>query len=107
VRRTGLAQYQKLVYLDFGPEPCWPASTLLDWLFVFGIIRHGGPIWARALDADTAAIRRSTHTGRPLGTPEFIEALEKVMRRDVAPKKGGHPEKSPDDRNQSKFSFDL
>jgi hypothetical protein len=28
-------------------------------------------------DDDAVAIRQCTHTGRPLGTPEFIKALEK------------------------------
>src|SRR5258708_37835883 len=40
-----------------------------------------------------AAIRRSTHTGRPLGTPEFIEAPEKATRRK---QQGEHPMKNND-----------
>jgi len=37
---------------------------------------------------DHVAIRRSTHTGRPLGTPEFVKALEKATQRKLAPKRG-------------------
>src|SRR6267142_6432678 len=40
-----------------------------------------------------AAIRRSTHAGRPLGTPEFIEALEKATRHK---QQGEHPMKNND-----------
>jgi hypothetical protein len=41
---------------------------------------------------ERAAIRRNIHTGRPFGTPEFIEALEKAIRRKLAPNKGSCPE---------------
>jgi len=37
------------------------------------------------------ALRRCTHTGRPLGTPEFVAALEKSTLRLLAPGKGGRP----------------
>ncbi len=56
--------------------------------------------------ADNEAIRQCTHTGRPLGTSEFVEALEKIMERSLAPKKGGRPEKSVVDRKQSKLDFE-
>ena len=55
--------------------------------------------------AEHSAIRRSTHTGRPLGTPEFIEAMEKAMQRKLAPKKGGRPATSRKDSNQSQLDF--
>jgi hypothetical protein len=48
---------------------------------------------------------RSTHTGRPLGSSEFIQVLGEEMRRNLAPKKGGRPEKSPGDTNQEKFTL--
>ena len=40
-------------------------------------------------ETELASIRQSTHTGRPLGTPEFIQALERTMARRLAPQKGG------------------
>jgi putative transposase len=50
--------------------------------------------------AEVEAIRRCTHTGRPLGTPEFVGALEQVGRR-LGPEKGGRPPKaSPDPRQE-------
>lgn len=40
-----------------------------------------------------ASIRRATSTGRPLGNENFIKKLEKVLKRDLFPKKGGRPKK--------------
>jgi putative transposase len=50
------------------------------------------------------ALRRSTHTGRPLGTPEFVAALEKSTLRVLAPRKGGRPKKPASDSRQSKLA---
>jgi putative transposase len=38
-------------------------------------------------------IRRATSTGRPLGSEGFIKKLEKSLRRDLFPRKGGRPKK--------------
>jgi putative transposase len=40
-----------------------------------------------------AAIRRATSTGRPLGSEGFIKKLERILKRDLFPKKGGRPKK--------------
>jgi putative transposase len=40
-----------------------------------------------------AAIRRATSTGRPLGSERFIKKLERILRRDLFPKKGGRPKR--------------
>ncbi len=40
-----------------------------------------------------AAIRRATSTGRPLGSEGFIKKLERKLKRDLFPKKGGRPKK--------------
>jgi putative transposase len=40
---------------------------------------------------DLAELRQCTHTGRPLGSPEFIEAIEKSTQRQLVPQKGGRP----------------
>jgi putative transposase len=40
---------------------------------------------------DTEAIRRCTHTGRPLGAADFVEGLEHATQRRVVPQKGGRP----------------
>jgi putative transposase len=42
-------------------------------------------------EAELAAIRQSTHTGRPLGSSEFIRSLEGMTLRRLMPLKGGRP----------------
>lgn len=56
-------------------------------------------------EADAEAIRECTHTGRPLGTEEFVETVEKSVGRILAPQKSGRPPKVPN-RNQDIFNFD-
>jgi len=51
------------------------------------------------------ALRQSTYTGRPLGTPEFIAALERSTLRLLAPRKGGRPKKGPPDSRQTNLSL--
>jgi hypothetical protein len=38
-------------------------------------------------EIELASIRQCTHTGRPLGTPEFVHALEESMERRLVPQK--------------------
>lgn len=40
-----------------------------------------------------ASIRKATATGRPLGSGRFIKILEKILERDILPKKAGRPKK--------------
>jgi hypothetical protein len=40
---------------------------------------------------ESEAIRGSTHTGRPLGAPDFVAALEKALGRCLTALKGGCP----------------
>ena len=40
-----------------------------------------------------ASIRLSTSTGRPLGNDMFIKKLEKILGRDIFPKKAGRPKR--------------
>jgi hypothetical protein len=51
------------------------------------------------------ALRRCTHTGRPLGSGEFIEALEHNTERRLAPQKGGRPRKPVADARQEASAF--
>ena len=53
-----------------------------------------------------SALRQSTHTGRPLGSPEFITALEHATQRRLAPQKGGRPQKPLPDARQTALGFD-
>jgi hypothetical protein len=61
---------------------------------------------AGATETEVAAIRQSTHTGRPLGTSEFIAALEKVLGRQLAAQKGGRTQKPLEDARQTTLTFE-
>lgn len=50
--------------------------------------------------ADVGELRQSTHTGRPLGSPEFLAELEALTSRSLAPHKGGRSKKSAADLRQ-------
>jgi putative transposase len=50
--------------------------------------------------ADVSALRHYTHTGRPLGSAEFMAALEESMSRPLIPRKGGRPKKPAPDSCQ-------
>jgi hypothetical protein len=56
--------------------------------------------------AEADAVRESTHTGRPLGTLEFIQRPETRLRPAplVAPR-GGRPRKAFSDSRQSTLNF--
>jgi len=55
---------------------------------------------AAGAEADAEAIRRNTHTGRPLGGEDFVTDLERALRRRLAPGKGGRPPKTEVDARQ-------
>ncbi len=62
--------------------------------------------WGQFLaDAESAgevtALRHSTHTGRPLGSADFVAALERLTSRPLAPRKGGRPKKPAADSGQN------
>jgi len=59
--------------------------------------------WRRYLSSeesqgDLAELRQCTHTGRPLGSPEFIAAVEESTQRHLVPRKGGRPATAADDK---------
>jgi putative transposase len=61
---------------------------------------------AGEMESKLTEIRRCTHTGRPLGSAEFVQALEGSMKRRLAPRKGGRPSKTGLDARQSVLVFD-
>lgn len=68
--------------------------------------RWSGAEWNNYLTAaesqtDVNALRQCTHTGRPLGTPEFIAAVEKSTLRPLVPRKGGRPKKPSADSRKN------
>jgi putative transposase len=57
-------------------------------------------------ESDLAALRQCTHTGRPLGTEEFIQSLEQSTHRQLVTRKGGRPAKPGADPRQQALGFD-
>jgi len=55
--------------------------------------------------AGIAALRQYTHTGRPLGSAEFVEALERSALRPLAARKAGRPKKPSSDSRQDGLVF--
>jgi putative transposase len=55
--------------------------------------------------ADESALRQSTHTGRPLGTQEFVAGLEQLTERALAPRKGGRPKRPSTGSQQPGLTF--
>jgi putative transposase len=50
--------------------------------------------------AEVSVLRICTHTGRLLGSPEFVSGLEQLTLRPLAPHKGGRPKKAAPDCRQ-------
>ena len=99
---------ERLVYLDL-----FRTAVQLEGLSVQGFClvmkRWGrqwtGESWRAFLEAgesetDRAALRRCTRTGRPLGSEEFIAALEQTTHRRLVPQKGGRPRKRRADKRE-------
>jgi len=65
-----------------------------------------GYLAAQVTEEEITALRQCTYSGRPLGTREFIDALEKCLQRRLAQQKGGFPKKKAVDKNQGAPVFD-
>jgi putative transposase len=57
-------------------------------------------------ESDLEAVRQCTHTGRPLGSAEFIRELEGTTNRRLTRAKGGRPVKAIPPTSQRAFGFD-
>lgn len=75
-------------------------ARVVDW----STTEWRGYLGAGEQEAELAAIRRSTYTGRPLGTSEFVSDLEQLTHRRLAPRKGGRPKK-PQKVHQNILTF--
>ena len=58
-------------------------------------------------ESDLAAIRRCTHTGRPLGDTAFISKLEQTTGRRLRPQSKGRRKESARDPRQASLSLDA
>lgn len=57
-------------------------------------------------DGELRAIRKSTHTGRPLGSREFVRSLEEATARRLEPRHGGRPRLATRHRDQTELAFE-
>ena len=57
-------------------------------------------------ESQLSAIRQHTHTGRPLGSTEFVRDLEAATQRQSAPQKRGPREKITIDHRQGQLNFE-
>lgn len=71
----------------------WNANTWCEFL-------GSGPA-----DLDAATLRAYTHTGRPLGSAEFVHSLENTLHRSLTAQKGGRPRKPQPESAQPAFHF--
>jgi putative transposase len=72
--------------------------------------RWDGSSWPKYLrekdcEEETAAICQCTHTGRPLGTAEFVRAMETATQRCLTPLKRGRRKRTENDMQRS-LAFD-
>jgi hypothetical protein len=80
------------VHFGFEPTPQWLAAEPLASTFQAGQ-------WETYLNSDTIGeaellLRSNTYTGRPCGSPEFVEWAEASLGRKLAPQPGGPPTKA-------------
>src|SRR5579863_6204356 len=59
----------------------------------------------REAKAALTAIRQCTHTGRPLGSAEFVRSLEGATQRRLLPQKGGRPRNAVSPSPQEVLTF--
>src|ERR1700686_4607912 len=79
------------------------ASPLLEmesWRSRWTAVEWREHLPARDSSADAATLRRFTHTGRPLGSPEFVARLKQCTLRPLGPRKPGRPKKPSQDPHQ-------
>jgi putative transposase len=57
-------------------------------------------------EANLQAVRNSTYSGRPLGSAEFIRALEREAHRPLTPRKPGPKKRPESSHEQAILSFD-
>lgn len=82
-----------------------PMLTMERWRKRWTVAEWGAFLAAAETSNDLSTLRRSTHTGRPLGSPEFVASLEERTRRTLSPRKGGRPKAPSTGPRQSTFTF--
>ncbi len=73
------------------------SDTMLDmerWSARWTVEEWRAHVAGQESEDEICALRRSTHTGRPLGTTEFVAEVEKSFGKTLVPRKGGRPKKT-------------
>jgi putative transposase len=86
------------------PAPAWLAMGL--WGRRWACTDWSDFLQSPQEDSSRLAIRDSTFSGRPLGSPEFIRSLEKEVHRPLTPQKRGPKRSRPSAGEQAALSFD-
>jgi putative transposase len=89
-----------------GTEPADDSLALEMWRSHWTPSEWRNYLAAGESESRLAVIRQRTHTGRPLGSAEFIHSMEKIAQRRLAPQKRGPREKIIIDRSQGELTFD-
>jgi putative transposase len=120
--------WRALRYVELNPVRAGMVAEAAQWRWSSAAVHCGGrapePVlemerwrkrwtvaeWSEYLAAsesasDVAAVRRYTHTGRPLGAEEFVADLEHSTLRPLAPRKAGRPKKRVRDVRQDGLTF--
>jgi hypothetical protein len=89
-----------------GAEPADDSLALEMWRSHWTPSEWRNYLPAGESESRLAVIRQRTHTGRPLGSAEFIHSMEKIAQRRLAPQKRGPREKIVIDRSQGELNFE-
>jgi len=82
------------VDIDLAPWcSCWNIATWREFLD------------EACADEEVDALRRSTHTGRPLGSADFVSELERRLQRPLRARKGGRPPRVANDEAPELMAF--
>lgn len=87
------------------PEASDPLLIMDDWRKCWTTAEWREYVASGESAIEAGALRRCTHTGRPLGSSQFVAQLEQATLRPLAPRKGGRPKKSAPDSHQDDFAF--
>jgi hypothetical protein len=77
-----------------------------EWEKRWGVSEWGEYLRQGGGESELSRIRQCTHTGRPLGSGDFVKELERSTQRRLAPQKGGRPPQPAIDQRQTEFGFD-
>jgi putative transposase len=89
-----------------GQEPADESLVLEKWQSRWTVAQWQASLAAGQSESHLAVIRQHTHTGRPLGSAEFVRDMEAITQRQLAPQKRGPREKITIDHRQGKLSFE-